>query len=164
GWQSRHKGDDAAEAQGRSAPRVHGQAADYIMQRANESTHPLMYWGVPLQQFHGAIISEFADAKARHVKEIDGLLCIEFTPEGRTTIVEGKVQARGLKTHARHRGLPLHPWFHRHGFIERLQGLLDTYGPDAPLFPEVRPNKCGERRTKGERRDGRLAARHRHQE
>lgn len=134
---------------GAPRPAFTDEMADYIMGEAmKRPDDPVIFYGVPLQRFHGAIISEFADALARHVKLVDGIWCIEFTPEGRTTIVDGQVQKRGLKTQFRHRHAPLHPWFLRNGFVERAQRLLDEYGPNAPLFPEVRPNKYRERRTK----------------
>jgi hypothetical protein len=129
-------------------PPFSDEVAAQIMRHAVQHTDPFIKYGVPLQAYHGAIISEFADAKARHVRLVSGIWCIEFTPEGRTTIVDGEMISRSLKTHCRHRALPLYPWFIRNGFIERVQHLLNTYGPDAPLFPEIRPNNRGERRTK----------------
>ena len=105
---------------------------------------------IEVNSFHHQAIDRLGGGLAVVASSADGVPEAVELPGREVLAVQWELNEE-WRVDARFMRLPLHPWFHRHGFIERLQGLLDTYGPDAPLFPEVRPNKCGERRTKGER-------------
>jgi hypothetical protein len=122
--------------------------AKKILVAARESDKPIIRWGMWLDAFLGTITEEISDALVRHVKTVNGIPCIDITPEGRTTIVDGEKQTAKLKTAFRPRLLPLHPALIREGFLDHVEYVRREYGDHAPLFPEVKPDKCGQRNTK----------------
>jgi hypothetical protein len=119
-----------------------------ILLAARAHPEPIIRWGMPLMCYLGAITEEIADALVRHVKLVDGVWCFDITDKGRTTIVDGVEQKGHLKTAFRPRLLPLHPAILREGFLDRVEHVRRMYGEHAGLFPEIEPDKVGQRNTK----------------
>lgn len=122
--------------------------ARLILLAAREEPEPIVRWGTWLHCFLGTITEEIADALVRHVKLVDGILCFDITTEGRTTIVDGAAISADLKTAFRPRLLPIHPALIREGFLDYVEDVRRKYGPRAPLFPEIAPDKYGQRNTR----------------
>lgn len=122
--------------------------AKLIMLAARQHPQPIIRWGMPLMCFLGTIVEEISDALAGHVVQKDGIWCFDITEKGRTTIVDGVEQTGSLKTAFRPRLLPLHPALIREGFLDRVEDLRREYGESASLFPELRPDKTGQRNTR----------------
>jgi integrase len=119
-----------------------------ILLAARERPEPIIRWGMFLDCYLGTITEEIADARVKHVKLIDGIWCLDVTSEGRTTIVDGRTVTADLKTQFRDRLLPLHPAILREGFIGHVVIVRRQHGENAPLFPEIEPDKFGQRNTK----------------
>ncbi len=122
--------------------------AKKILLAARESPEPIIRWGMPLMCYLGAIIEEIADALVCHVKLVEGIWCFEITSKNRTTIVDGEIVTANLKTQFRDRLLPLHTALIGEGFLDRVEAVRRQYGENAPLFPEIAPDKYGQRNTK----------------
>lgn len=122
--------------------------ATKILLAARGHPEPIVQWGMPLMCHLGAITEEIADALVRHVKLVDGIWCFGITSDSRTTIVDGATVTAHLKTQFRDRLLPLHPAVLREGFLDRVEDVHRQHGEDAPLFPEITPDKFGLRNTK----------------
>ena len=118
-----------------------------ILLAARVSPDPVVVWGHDLCAILGTITSEIADALVSHVIiDDDGILCLSITPENRKTVLaDGKVERLGrLKTKARTRLLPI-PTRLKARFVERVAYIRQTYGVNAPLFPEVPADRHGSR-------------------
>jgi integrase len=122
--------------------------AKLILLAAREHPEPIVRWGMWLDCFLGTITEEISDALVSHVVQKDGIWCLDITEKGRTTIVDGVEQTGNLKTAFRPRLLPLHPAVIHEGFLDRVEHVRRTYGENGPLFPEIRPDKTGQRNTK----------------
>jgi len=122
--------------------------AKKILLAGREHPEAIVRWGNWLNCFLGTIVEEIADALVSHIVRKDGIWCFDITESGRTTIVDGVEQTGNLKTAFRPRLLPLHPAVIREGFLDRVEHVRRTYGENAPLFPEIRPDKAGQRNTK----------------
>ncbi|HWB50957.1 MAG TPA: hypothetical protein VG651_17735 [Stellaceae bacterium] len=116
-----------------------------ILLAAREHPDPVVRWVTWLNCFLGTIIEEVSDARVSHIVQKDGIWCLDITETGRTTIVDGVEQTGNLKTAFRSRLLPLHPAVIREGFLDRVDYVRRTYGENAPLFPEITPDKAGQR-------------------
>jgi integrase len=122
--------------------------AKLILLAAREHPEPIVRWGMWLACFLGTIIEEISDALVSHVVQKDGIWCLDITEKGRITIVDGVEQTGNLKTQFRPRLLPLHPALIREGFLDRVDHIRQNYGESAPLFPEIKPDKTGQRNTR----------------
>ncbi|HWB48349.1 MAG TPA: DUF6538 domain-containing protein [Stellaceae bacterium] len=122
--------------------------ANLILLAARQRPEPIIRWGMPLMCFLGAIVEEVSDASVAHVVQKDGIWCFDITEKGRTTIVDGVEQTGNLKTAFRPRLLPLHPAVIREGFLDRVEFVRREHGEHASLFPELRPDKAGQRNTR----------------
>jgi len=122
--------------------------AKKILLAAREHPEAIVKWGNWLNCFLGTIVEEISDALVSHVVQKEGIWCLDITENGRTTIVDGVEQTGNLKTAFRPRLLPLHPALIREGFLDRVDHVRRTHGENAPLFPEITPDKAGRRNTK----------------
>jgi integrase len=122
--------------------------AKKILLAAREHPEPIVRWGMFLDCYLGTITEEVADGLVKHVKLVDGIWCFDITTSGRTTIVEGKKVIANLKTQFRDRLLPLHPAVICEGFLDRVEDVRRRHGENAPLFPEIAPDKFGQRNGK----------------
>jgi integrase len=120
-----------------------------ILLAARNHEAAIIRWGQPLQCYLGAIVSEISDALVSHIRQIDGVWCFDLTPEGRVAIADGVKIAANLKTAFRPRCVPLHQrGLINAGFLDYVEAVRREYGDDAPLFPDLRPDKAGQRNTR----------------
>jgi hypothetical protein len=120
-----------------------------ILLAARNHDAAIIRWGQPLQCYLGAIVSEISDALVRHVRQVDGVWCFDFTPEGRIAIADGVKVTANLKTAFRPRCVPLHQrGLINAGFLDYVEAVRRAYGDDAPLFPNLLPDKTGQRNTR----------------
>ena len=120
-----------------------------ILLAARNHEAPIIRWGQPLQCYLGAIVSEISDALVSHVRQVDGVWCFDFTPEGRVAIADGVKIAANLKTAFRPRCVPLHQrGLINAGFLDYVEYVRRAHGDDAPLFPILTPDKTGQRNTR----------------
>ena len=89
---------------------------------------PEIRWTHWVMCFIGGIVSEVADRKVSDFKTVDGIDVLEI-PAG--------------KTDYRPRVVPLHPALRLEGLFDYLDAVRRQHGPDAPIFPHIKPNANG---------------------
>jgi integrase len=117
------------------------EEARFILEQARAHSDPVRRWIPWICAFSGARIEEVCGAAAADVRVIDGISCIDFRLENRSTDAS-------LKTPASARIVPLHPALIAEGFLEYV-GQLPK---DGPLFPKLAPDRFGSRGGTGSKR------------
>jgi len=108
------------------APLYRGcESANYIYAPGKHLVRDHRYWLPILGLFTGARLGELCQLHLDDVKEVEGVWCIDITPE----------DGRRLKTKAARRTVPVHPELVRLGFIAHVESLRG--GSQKRLFPEV---------------------------
>lgn len=92
-----------------------------------------LYWVPMIAALTGARREEIAGLKAAEIARLDGMPVIRIAENAN----------RGLKTLASTRTLPLHPQLIELGLEEHAQDQIRKHGPDADLFPDLRPPQSG---------------------
>lgn len=92
-----------------------------------------LYWAPMIAALTGARREEIAGLKAADITCLDGMPVIRIAENAN----------RGLKTLASARTLPLHPQLIELGLVEQAQDQIRKGGPDADLFPDLRPPQSG---------------------
>jgi integrase len=114
-----------------------------IVAKALESDDPIIKWHWLIAATLGARIGELADAKVSAIQEIEGYPIIAIDPKFRGLGPDGKPLL--LKTTGSKRKNPLHSIVLNAGFLSYVETIRAEHGPDAPLFPMLRPNRDGYR-------------------
>jgi integrase len=114
-------------------------------------------WLWLLGAIYGGRVGEFADASVAAVHLVYGRLCLDINEEYRNTwqgkpvTIDGEEynpwqgESLRIKTDGSMRILPLTTAFDRFGFIDHVERIISTIGPDAPLFPSIPVNQYGKR-------------------
>jgi len=90
-----------------------------------------LYWVPLIAALTGARREEIAGLKAAEVTLIDALPALIIAPNAN----------RGLKSLTAKRDLPLHPQLIDLGLLEHAARQIARHGPEANLFPDLRPRK-----------------------
>ncbi|WP_299558636.1 site-specific integrase [uncultured Sulfitobacter sp.] len=89
------------------------------------------YWVPLIAALTGARREEIAALKAAEITVADGLPALIIAPNAN----------RGLKSLTAKRDLPLHPQLVELGLNDHAARQIDRHGPQADLFPDLRPRK-----------------------
>ncbi|WP_417809488.1 DUF6538 domain-containing protein [Thioclava sp.] len=92
-----------------------------------------LYWLPILAALTGARREEIAGLKAVDIAEVAGMPAMQIAPNSN----------RSVKTLASSRTLPLHPQLIELGLVDHAREQIDRKGPEADLFPDLRPAKAG---------------------
>ncbi|HVB16058.1 MAG TPA: hypothetical protein VNF04_05975, partial [Stellaceae bacterium] len=127
---------------GRERPAFSEAEAAILLRAADHHPNPVIEWGTRLGEA-GMIHTEWADANVADVL-IDAASGAAFLW---VRIDNRKGDAKHLKTRARGRQVPIPSrWADR--FLAYVESVRAAYGPDAPLFPGITPNRDGRRNTR----------------
>jgi integrase len=96
-------------------------------------------WVPWLLAFTGARLGEVCDATAQDIRKIDGIWCLDINEHNR---------GREIKNIHSIRTVPLHPAVIAEGFLEYVSSLPEK----GPLFPDVPPDRFGQRAGNGTKR------------
>lgn len=92
-----------------------------------------LFWVPMIAALSGARREEIAGLKATDITEAEGMPVLRIAENAN----------RGLKTLASTRTLPLHPQLIEMGLIAHARQQIASKGPEADLFPDLRPAKAG---------------------
>lgn len=113
--------------------------AKLILESAREETRAERRWVPWLLAFTGARLGEVCDATARDIRKVGKIWCLDINEENR---------GRPIKNQDSIRIVPLHQAIIDEGFL----AYVDALPTDSPLFPDVPPDRFGQRAGTGTKR------------